>query len=132
MSKRNKDIQNLISTIVNDPPQETATAEAPTKTDLTEEQVQAYGITPEMEQKLNEVRRAKVGRPKGTATGRPKNPNEGRATFVVDTDLIRRVKYISLMDGRLLKDVISEALTAYVTKWESETGQSIPNLKSKK
>ena len=45
---------------------------------------------------------------------------EIRATFIVDPDLLQKVKYISLVEGVLLKDVISEALNNYVDKWETD------------
>jgi len=43
---------------------------------------------------------------------------EIRATFIVDPDLLRKVKYISLVKDILLKEVISQALTNYVDAWE--------------
>ena len=42
------------------------------------------------------------------------------STFIVDPDLVRKVKYISLVEGILLKDVISEALNNYVDAWEEK------------
>ena len=87
--------------------------------DVSPELVESLEITPEMEEALNEVRKRKVGRPRKDAAER-KNPNEGRATFVVDNRLIRKVKYISLVEARLLKDIISEALSDYISKWENE------------
>ena len=49
-----------------------------------------------------------------------KKPQEIRATFIVDPDLVRKVKYISLVEGILLKDVISQALNNYVDAWEEK------------
>lgn len=49
-----------------------------------------------------------------------KKPQEIRATFIVDPDLLQKVKYISLVEGALLKEVISEALNNYVDKWETD------------
>lgn len=114
---RNKKIASLIQGIVGETP-----APVPNVTetgDVTPELVEALEITPEMEEALNAVRKRKVGRPKKNSipTG---TANEGRATFIVDNDLIRKVKYISLADAKLLKDVIGEALSAYVSKWEEE------------
>ena len=48
---------------------------------------------------------------------------DARTTFIVDPELIRKVKYISLVESSLLKDVISEALTSYIEAWESENGK---------
>lgn len=124
---RNKKIASLIQGIVGDAP-----TPVPTSTesgDVSPELVEALAITPEMEEALNAVRKRKVGRPKKNSI-----PNggtkEGRATFIVDNDLIRKVKYISLADAKLLKDVIQEALSAYVSKWE-EANQVITLPKKK-
>ena len=73
-----------------------------------------------MKSKLEAKRRANVGRPKkGEPAKSTKKPQEIRATFIVDPDLLRKVKYISLVECILLKDVISEALNNYVDAWET-------------
>lgn len=58
--------------------------------------------------------------------GRPKK-NDGndntRATFIVSAELLRKIKYISLMDDRLQSDVVGEALSLYVSKWELDNGK---------
>lgn len=65
--------------------------------------------------------RAKVGRPKkGT---QPVKTNEVRATFIVDPEVVRKLKYISLVEDQLLKDVVDVALNAYVDQWESNNGK---------
>lgn len=75
--------------------------------------------TEQMKSRLEAKRKENVGRPKkGEATKIAKKSQEVRATFIVDADLLRKVKYISLVEGLLLKDVIAEALNAYVNKWE--------------
>ena len=77
--------------------------------------------TEQMKSKLNAKRRENVGRPKkGEPAKSTKKPQEIRATFIVDPDLLRKVKYISLVEGILLKDVISEALNNYVDAWEEK------------
>lgn len=77
--------------------------------------------TEQMKSKLEAKRRANVGRPKkGEPAKSTKKPQEIRATFIVDPDLLRKVKYISLVEGILLKDVISEALNDYVDAWEEK------------
>lgn len=115
---RNKRIGDMIQGIVGNKtpdPVDTSTENG----DVSPELVESLEITPEMEEALNEVRKRKVGRPRKDAAER-KKPNEGRATFVVDNRLIRKVKYISLVEARLLKDIISEALSDYISKWENE------------
>lgn len=76
--------------------------------------------TEQMKSRLEAKRKENVGRPKKCeAAKNAKKPQEVRATFIVDADLLRKVKYISLVEGLLLKDVIAEALNAYVDEWET-------------
>lgn len=89
----------------------TATKKEATETEATEK----------MKSRLESKRRENVGRPKKGETAKSaKKPQEIRATFIVDPDLLQKVKYISLVEGALLKDVISEALNNYVDKWETD------------
>ena len=84
-------------------------------------EVPATASTEKMKSKLEAKRRENVGRPKkGEPAKSAKKPQEIRATFIVDPDLLRKVKYISLVEGILLKDVISEALNNYVEVWEEK------------
>ncbi len=81
----------------------------------------AAEVTEEMKANLEANRRQNVGRPRKGESG--SKTNEVRATFIVDPELIRKVKYISLVESSLLKDVISEALTSYIEAWESDNGK---------
>lgn len=93
-----------------------AQAKASSKKETTE-----TAATEQMKSKLEAKRRENVGRPKkGEPAKSAKKPQEIRATFIVDPDLLQKVKYISLVEGILLKDVISEALNNYVDKWETD------------
>lgn len=93
-----------------------APAKASSKQEATE-----TTATEQMKSKLEAKRRENVGRPKkGETSKSAKKPQEIRATFIVDPDLLQKVKYISLVEGILLKDVISEALNNYVDKWETD------------
>ena len=84
-------------------------------------EVPATTSTEKIKSKLEAKRRENVGRPKkGEPAKSAKKPQEIRATFIVDPDLLRKVKYISLVEGILLKDVISEALNNYVDGWEEK------------
>lgn len=118
MSK--KDIQSLISGIAGKEPQINSLLQATPTGELPKETAEALGIDEELQEKLNAVRRAKVGRPKRSVlpVGR-----EHRATFIVDKEIIRKVKYISLMQSRLLKDIIADALNTYIEGWEKENGK---------
>lgn len=53
---------------------------------------------------------------KGTKEG------ETRATFIVNKELVRKVKYISLVGGSQIKDEINAALEAHIQKWEAANG----------
>lgn len=93
-----------------------ASAKASSKKEDTEMEA-----TNKMKSKLEAKRKENVGRPKkGDPAKSAKKPQEIRATFIVDPDLLRKVKYISLVEGILLKDVISEALNNYVDIWEEK------------
>ena len=104
---------------VQDDKQESPKA-APAKASAKKEATET-AATEQMKSKLEAKRRENVGRPKkGEAAKSAKKPQEIRATFIVDPDLVRKVKYISLVEGILLKDVISEALNNYVDDWEEK------------
>lgn len=88
---------------------------------ISKQEATETAATEQMKSKLEAKRRENVGRPKKGETAKSaKKPQEIRATFIVDPDLLRKVKYISLVEGILLKDVISEALNNYVDAWEEK------------
>ena len=104
---------------VQDDKQESPKA-APAKASAKKEATET-AATEQMKSKLEAKRRENVGRPKKGETAKSaKKPQEIRATFIVNPDLLRKVKYISLVEGILLKDVISEALNNYVDAWEEK------------
>lgn len=73
-------------------------------------------------------RKNRVGRPRKGETVIP--VNEVRATFIVNPEVVRKIKYISLVEGSLLKEVIGEALGSYVKNWESVNGKiNLPKAK---
>ena len=94
-------------------------------------EVPATASTEKMKSKLEAKRRENVGRPKkGEPAQSARKPQEIRATFIVDPDLLRKVKYISLVEGILLKDVISQALNNYVDAWEEKNKKiRLPKVK---
>lgn len=135
MAKKDR-LKSLLGAITETPreeqptPQEEVTASTMEQDSrVASEVVAELGISPEMEEQLNEIRRAKTGRPRGRRNGNPK-PREERATFIVDKDLTRKLKYIALMETKLYKNVIGEALSSYIERWESENGQiTLPKKK---
>lgn len=48
---------------------------------------------------------------------------EIRATFIVQRDLVRKIKYIGLAEQKMYKDVINSALASFVTQWENTHGK---------
>lgn len=129
MAKKDR-LKNLLGAISERPTQEqTQEAEqASTMGDnrVPSELVQELGISPEMEEKLNEARLSKRGRPKGRKNGNPNRQN--RATFIVDKDVTRKLKYIALMETRTYTAVVSEALQEYIDRWEKKNGEiNLPN-----
>lgn len=103
------DKQNVSETVDNN----TVGTEAPEQ--------EAAEVTDEMKQNLEAARRRNVGRPrKGSTSGKQE---ETRATFIVSPEVIRKLKYIALVDGTLLKDIIAEALDTHIAAWESENGR---------
>ena len=129
MAKKDR-LKNLLGAISERPTQEqTQEAEqASTMGDnrVPSELVQELGISPEMEEKLNEARLSKRGRPKGRKNGNPDRQN--RATFIVDKDVTRKLKYIALMETRTYTAVVSEALQEYIDRWEKKNGEiNLPN-----
>lgn len=89
--------------------------------------VEELGVSPELEDKLNEVRKRGLGRPRG---GKPAKLREHRATFIVSKEIIQKLKYISLVDTRTYKETVAEALQGYISKWEKKNGIiNLPNSK---
>jgi hypothetical protein len=81
--------------------------------------------------KSNEQARSKaVGRPNredkdnktAPSTERGTKPGEMRKTYVITTDLVKKIEAISFWDSKSLKEVINEALTIYVRGWEKKHG----------
>ena len=73
-------------------------------------------------------RYSNVGRPKKGTTKEKKN--EIRATFIVDPEQIRKIKYISLVENALIKDIMAVALSNYIEEWEQRNGSiKLPRLK---
>lgn len=74
------------------------------------------------------VGRRRVGRPRKGETVAP--PNEIRATFIVAPEIVRNLKYIALVESKLFKEVIADALYSYLNEWEKKNGRiKLPNTK---
>ena len=121
MAKKN--LASLMSGIMGD-----AKFSIPEETSSPTQEVPVSVVTEEMKENLEAKRRQNVGRPRKGETG--KQTTEVRATFIVDPEVVRKLKYVSLAEGSLLKDVIAEALNSYLDTWESENGKiRLPKIK---
>ncbi|MCM1377148.1 MAG: hypothetical protein NC097_05410 [Clostridium sp.] len=73
------------------------------------------------EENPESTRRRRVGRPRKGET--PVKSDEIRATFIVDPAQMKKIKYISLAEGNLLKETLYNALEQYIADWEEENGR---------
>lgn len=105
MAKKN--LASLMSGLMGDQNEDTSTQAA--ELNQTSEQAQAQA-------------KPKRGRPRKTETDTC-GSKEIRATFIVDSEMVRKIKYISLAENRMLKDVMSDALASYIESWESRNGE---------
>lgn len=53
----------------------------------------------------------------------PDADSEIRATFIVSQEQLRKIKYISLFEDSLQKDIVGEAFGKYIENWEKENGK---------
>lgn len=61
-----------------------------------------------------------------TKRGRPKNPNAIpviKSSYSINPETLKKLKYISLMEDKLLKDVTEEAYASYIQQWENKNGK---------
>jgi len=76
--------------------------------------------------------KAKVGRPKTQFKEITKSSQEGtkenetRATFIINEELLDKLKAIAYWDRILIKDVMNTALEEAVTKYEKKNGAIKP------
>lgn len=102
-----------------------AASNDPKDYELTDEQIDVYGLSPELTAALNKKRTENVGRPKKEAR-KPKEEGlrfgDTRATFILKKTLVQKLKYISLMETRTMKDMLGDVLGAFVEEWERTNG----------
>ena len=93
--------------------------------ELTDEEAERLQVSPELLEALNKHRHKNVGRPKA-GTGKPQEDKlmygDTRFTIIVKKELQQKLKYISAIETRTLKDIIGEVLGGYVDEWEAENG----------
>lgn len=52
--------------------------------------------------------------------------NETRATFIVNEEILEKLKAVAYWERLLIKDVVNTALQEYVDKYESKSGKIKP------
>ncbi len=95
---------------------------APRAEQLGEEAAAQLGLSGEQAEKLTALRVQKRGRPKGSRTGEARE-RENRATFIVEKETMRKLRYISLYETKLYKTVIAEAFGRYIEEFEARNGK---------
>jgi hypothetical protein len=77
---------------------------------------------------LGDTPTPKVGRPKTSTREITKSSQEGtkenetRATFIVNEDLLDKLKAIAYWERILIKDVINNAMGQYIDEYENKNG----------
>lgn len=119
-----KALERLVGGIVGEPQPIEAKGELPQEVEET------LQVSEELKEALNKERTKDVGRPKKGVYSpeRGTKPEETRATFIVNKKNLRKIKFISLLETRQIKDVIGEAIADYIEKYEQENGKI--NLKN--
>ena len=80
----------------------------------------------------DQPKKPKRGRPKTSTREITKSSQEGtkeketRATFIVNEDLLDKLKAIAYWDRVLIKDVVNTALQEAVAKYEKKSGEIKP------
>lgn len=67
------------------------------------------------------VAKAGPGRPRKVQVAN--GSNEIRSTIIVDEQVMKRLKYVSLVEGKMIKTVLGEAFADFLAKWEAEHGK---------
>lgn len=118
MAKKN--LASLMSGIMGDTRAEPGSAvETPNMSDQPHENTTSGNAIPEVGQ------RRKPGRPRSLGKA-----DEIHATIIVDSGLMRKIKYISLLEEKMIKEVMNDALYSYVSSWESINGKiKLPSKK---
>lgn len=94
--------------------------------ELTDEEAERLRVSPELREALNRKRYEHVGRPK-KGTCKPQEDmlmyGDTRFTIIVKKDIQQKLKYISAIETRTLKEIVGEVLGGYVEQWEKENGE---------
>lgn len=86
-------------------------------------------IGPEHSEPIEKIEVSSSVQSQGSSDEQPKRPgrpkstgysDDVRATFIVSAEVLRKLKYIALMESRLQKDIVGDALDRYIQQWEAE------------
>lgn len=89
------------------------------------------GLSTLLGEETEKSKRPKKGRPVTQKKVVNKSSEEGtkegeiRATFIVNTELLDKVKSIAYWERLLIKDVINKAFGEYVSKYEKSKGEIV-------
>lgn len=129
MSKKDK-AAALINGMLGGKPEEPTTStekkQPETRTDLPEITIEELGLSSDLVEALNQERRKNAGRKPKSDLRSPKEygcqVGDTRATFILKKELVTKLKYISVVETRTLKSMLSEILGNFVAEWERENG----------
>lgn len=114
MAKKN--LASLMSGIMGEPEPQTAPATPVKEQTVYDKQ---YISTDNKEEDNNSAiensNPRKAGRPRKSDS---EKSQEIRATFIVNNDQLRKIKYISLVEGVLLKDIVERSFAQFIEDWE--------------
>ena len=99
--------------------------EPQTKETTVEETITVEESSKPAEKPTTKPKKKGPGRPKKAATG---EEDTAKGTFVADRQIIRKLKFIAIMEDCMLKDIIDDAFKTYIEKWEKKNGE-IPKPK---
>lgn len=88
----------------------------------------AQAVLPQREEQADRTIAAAPSDPSRTrGRGRPKTNMTGvRATFIVEADVLDKVKALAYWERKQIKDILDEALNEYLRKYEKKNGTIEP------
>jgi hypothetical protein len=88
--------------------------------DTAEVLAKKYDLPEDLAKKLEEERKKNVGKKRALHNNAKLTEGDTRATFILKKDLVQKLKYISLIETRTLKDLLNDILGSYVAEWEGK------------
>lgn len=82
------------------------------------------------EQVVSQKDEPKVEKKERPSTEKGTKPGEARTTFIVNKELVRKLKYVSLVEQTPIKDFVARALEKELSEWETKNGKiKLPDAK---